>query len=245
MLRTLNKAAMGASALVLAVAFFKRNDLPGSIDFHPLLKDEPRQRAVEKPPMAVQYAGVAYRVEPLYSYELYGLVVSYRQHDGEDSMHRWSNDHLNVADVCVVFGDTAFAPTLRELEFWNGVFTCNVQTRDSVAWANFKMDQLSNNHLISADPFIRDRVADVRIGDQVRIKGWLARYGAVGNAGLRGTSTTREDTGDGACETILVEEFEVLVPGASPWRAAMWASLVVLLATLAVHFALPYGPYRA
>jgi hypothetical protein len=243
MLRALHRAVMTASALTLAIAFFNRNDLPRAIDFHPLLKDEPRQRAIEKSPMVVPYAGVDYRVEPLFSYELTGLVVSYRQHDGEDSMHRWSNDHLNMADVCVVWSDTAFAPTLPVLDFWNGLFTCNVQTRDSVAWANFKMNQLSNNHLISADPFIRDRVADVRIGDQIRIKGQLARYGAVGG-GLRGTSTTRDDTGDGACETILVEEFEIVVPGSSGWRATMWISLAVFVAALAVYFALPYRPYR-
>jgi hypothetical protein len=105
------------------------------------------------------------------------------------------------------------------------------------------MNQLSNNHLISADPFVRDRIADVRIGDQIRIKGQLARYGAVGG-GLRGTSTTRDDTGDGACETILVEEFNIVAPGFSGWRAAMWTSLVVLLAALVVHFRLPYRPYR-
>lgn len=244
MLRTLNKAVMSASALVLAVAFFNRNDLPGSIDFHPRLKDEPLQREIHAKPLNVAYAGIDYRVEPLYSYELYGLVVSYRQHDGQDSMHRWSRDHLNVADLCVVWGDTAFAPTLDKLDFWNGVFTCNVQTRDSVAWANFRMNQLSNNHLITADPFIRDRIADVRIGDQIRIKGRLARYGAAGNPSLRGTSTTRDDTGDGACETILVDEFEILVPGRSVWRTAMWVSLLVLVATLAVHFSLPYRPYR-
>jgi hypothetical protein len=242
MLRALNKTVMIASALVLVVAFWNRNDLPGAIDFHPRLKDEPRQREIHEPPITVPYAGVDYRVEPLYSYELYGLVVSYRQHDGEDSMHRWSNDHLNVADLCVVWSDTAFAPTLDELDFWNGVFTCNVQTRDSYAWSQFKMNQLSNNHLISADPFIRDRVAEVRIGDQVRIKGSLARYGAA-SGGLRGTSTTREDTGDGACETILVDEIEVVVPGFSLWRAAMWTALVALLAAVAVHFALPYRPY--
>jgi hypothetical protein len=243
MLRTLNKALMIASTLVLVVAFWNRNDIPGAIDFHPKLKEEPRQREVPERPLTVPYAGIEYRVEPLYDYELYGLVVSYRQHDGEDSMHRWSNDHLNMADVCVVWSDTAFAPTLGELDFWNGIFTCNVQTRDSFAWSQFQMNQLSNNHLISADPFIRDRVAEVRIGDQIRVKGQLARYGAVGS-GLRGTSTTRDDTGDGACETILVEEFQIVVPGFSRWRAAMWTALAVLLATLAVHFALPYRPYR-
>jgi hypothetical protein len=243
MLRTLNNAVLIASSLVLVAAFFNRNDLPGAIDFHPSLEQAPRQQPLTKPPMTVPYAGVDYRVEPLFSYELYGLVVSYRQHDGESSMHRWSNDHLNVADVCVVWSDTAASPTLRKLDFWNGIFTCNVQTRDSVAWSNFNMNQLSNNHLISADPFIRGAVADVRIGDQIHVKGSLARYGAVGG-GLRGTSTTRDDTGDGACETILVEEFEIVTPGFSGWRAAMYAALAVLVAALAVHFWLPYRPYR-
>ncbi len=243
MLRTVNTAVLIGSALTLVVAFFNRNALPGSIDFVPQLEQEPRQRPIAQKPLTVPYAGVEYRVEPLFSYELHGLVVSFRQHDGEDSMHKWSNDHLNMADLCVVWSDTAFAPTLAELDFWNGIFTCNVQTRDSVAWANFKMNQLSNNHLISANTLIRDRVADVRIGDQVRIKGKLARYGAVGG-GMRGTSTTRDDTGDGACETILVEEFEIVEPASSGWRMAMWAALAVLAAALAVHFALPYRPYR-
>lgn len=243
MLRTVNKAVMIVSALTLLVAFWNRNDLPGEIAFHPKLKDEPRQRETHKQPLKLSYAGVEYRVEPLYDYELYGLVVSYRQHDGESSMHKWSNDHLNMADVCVVWSDTAFSPTLSKLDFWNGIFTCNVQTRDSVAWSNFKMNQLSNNHLISADPFVRDRVAEVRIGDQIHIKGSLSRYGAVGG-GLRGTSTTREDTGDGACETIFVDDFAIIVPGFSLWRTTMWVSLAVLLGALAVHFMLPYQPYR-
>jgi hypothetical protein len=242
-LRTLNKALLIASAATLAVAFWNRNSLPGAIDFHAQLEHEPRQRAIDERPINVSYAGVEYHVEPLYDYELYGLVVSYRQHDGDSSMHRWSNDHLNMADVCVVWSETAFSPTLAELDFWNGIFTCNVQTRDRVAWSRFKMNQLSNNHLISADPSVRERVGDIRVGDQVRIKGSLARYGAAGGS-LRGTSTTREDSGDGACETILVEEFEIVVPGFSAWRAAMYASLAVLIAALAVHFALPYRPYR-
>ena len=243
MLRTVNKAVMIVSALTLLVAFWNRNDLPGEIAFNPKLNDAPRQRETHKQPLNVAYAGVEYRVEPLYDYELYGLVVSYRQHDGESSMHKWSNDHLNMADVCVVWSDTAFSPTLSKLDFWNGIFTCNVQTRDSVAWSNFKMNQLSNNHLISADPFVRDSVAEVHIGDQIHVRGWLSRYGAVGG-GLRGTSTTREDTGDGACETILVDDFDIIVPGFSLWRATMWTSLAVLLGALAVHFMLPYQPYR-
>jgi len=244
MLRRLNTLLLAASAVALVVCFFNRNAIPGAIDFHPQLDNEPRQKEIAKAPFQVAYAGVDYRVEPLYDYELYGLVVSFRQHDGESSMHRWSNDHLNMADVCVVWSDTAFSRHLGELDFWNGIFTCNVQTRDSVAWASFKMNQLANNHLISEDPYIRDRAAEIRVGDQIRVQGWLARYGAVGGGGLRGTSTTREDSGNGACETIYVREFEIVRAGSNPWRLGMYVALAVLVATIAIHFALPYRPYR-
>jgi hypothetical protein len=243
MLRRLNSWLLVASALVAVVCFFNRNALPADVDLDRRLANEPKQKAIAKAPLTVTYADVDYRVEPLYDYELYGLVVSLRQHDGTSLMHSRSNDKLNVADICVVWSDTAFSEHLHELDFWNGIFTCNVQTRDSVAWSHFKMNQLANNHLISDDPFVRDRVADVRIGDQIRVQGWLARYGAAGGS-LRGTSTTRDDSGDGACETIFVRQFEIVERSLGAWRAMLYTAVALLLVTLVVHFALPYRPYR-
>lgn len=239
MVRKLNSYALIGSALLLLVSFWNRNALPADIAFIRALEDEPRQRKVEERPFSVSYQNVQYTVDPQYSYELYGMVVSYRQHDGESTMHRRANDHLNVADVCVVWSDTAFSPHLRKIEFWNGIFTCNVKTSDDVAWAHFKMNQLSNNHLLSADHATRERIDGIHIGDQVRIKGRLASYGAVGGP-LRGTSTTRDDSGNGACETIFVDEFEIIAQARSGWRAAMHLSFGVLALCLILHFAMPY-----
>jgi hypothetical protein len=242
-LRALNKYALIGSALLLLVSFWNRNDIPGRIAFHHELEREPEQRKVSKRPFPIAYGGVDYLVEPKYDYEFYGLVVSYRHHDGNSRMHRLSNDHLNMADVCVVWSDTAFSEHLGKIDFWNGIFTCNVSTRDSVAWAHFDMKQLSNNHLLSADGAIRERVTHINVGDQIRVKGWLSAYGAVGG-GTRGTSTTRDDSGDGACETIFVNEFEIIEPAFGRWRAAMYLSLATLALCLIVHFALPYRPNR-
>src|SRR5690606_8782050 len=174
----------------------------------PALAAEPTQSGTTRAPFTARWNGVEYRVEPQFEYELYGLVVSYRQHDGSSRMHRRANDHLNVADVCVLWGDNARNEHLDEFEFWNGIFTCNVHTKSTEAWQSFRLDGMSNNHLISDDADIRERLRDVRIGDQVRIRGQLASYES--SAGKRGTSITRDDTGDGACETIYVEEFEII-----------------------------------
>jgi hypothetical protein len=239
--RHLNNLVLLTSALLALVAFWNRNDLPAHVDFRRELADAPRQVRTEKRPFAVDYAGVTYSVEPQFEYELYGMIVSYRLHDGKSRMHMLANDHLNVADLCVVWSSTAFSPTLRKVDFWNGIFTCNFQTRDREAWARFRTDQVANNHLLSADPAIRERVAGVRIGDQIRVRGWLASYGS--GAGKRGTSTTRDDTGDGACETIFIEDFQVLEPARSGWRLALYAALAVLGVALLAHFRRPYRPY--
>ena len=241
MVRGLNNLVLAASALLAVVSFWNRNNLPANIEFRRELADAPRQVRADKSPFTVDYAGVTYRVEPQFEYELHGMIVSFRLHDGESRMHRLANDHLNVADLCVVWSDTAFSPTLRKVVFWNGIFTCNFQTGDAEAWARLRADQVANNHLLSADAAIRERVAGVRIGDQIRVRGWLASYGS--GAAKRGTSTTRDDTGDGACETIFIDEFEVLEAARSGWRLTLYVSLAALGAALFVYFRRPYKPY--
>jgi hypothetical protein len=237
----LNKWLFWASAALAIACFWKRNDIPRNVAFRAELAAPPHQTTTDKSPFTVEYAGVRYGVEPKYAYDLYGMVVSYRQHDGESLMHKRANDHLNVADLCVVWSDTAFSPTLHKISFWNGIFTCNFETRDTEAWANLDPHEVSNNHLISADDAIRDRVATVGIGDQVHIRGWLASYGNGGSK--RGTSTTRDDMGNGACETIYVDRFEVLARTRSGWRTALTVSLGMLVLTIAANFVLPYRPY--
>jgi hypothetical protein len=240
-IRSLNKIALFLSSLLALVTFWHRNDLPPSSAILPALADEPRQETTEKAAFTVEYSGVRYEVVPQFEYDLHGLVVSYRQHDGTSRMHRAANDHLNVADLCVAWGDTATSPHLSEIKFWNGVFTCNFETSDDAAWQSIRPEQIANNHLISDNAGIRDRVADVRVGDQVRVRGWLAAYGSGPNK--RDTSTTRKDSGNGACETIYVRDFDVVEPAPRLWRAGLYASLAVLGLALFMHFRLPYRPY--
>lgn len=239
---SLNTIVFLAALVLLLVSFRNRNDIPANIDFQAAIEHEPRQTPTSRQPFSVEWHGVQYRVEPIHAYELTGMIVSYRHHDGETSrMHRRANDHLNMADLCVVWGDTAQSRYLDRLEFWNGIFTCNVHTSDRAAWGSFDMTELSNNHLLSADEDIRDRVLDVRIGDQVYVRGVLASYGSGGSK--RGTSTTRDDTGNGACETIFIDEFEIVQEAFSYWRLAMYFALAAIAITLAVHFRRPYRPH--
>ncbi|MEM6514077.1 MAG: hypothetical protein AAF660_13775 [Pseudomonadota bacterium] len=238
----MNKVVMLLSLLTLLVSFWNRNALPRNVDFVPSLIEEPLQRATQEQPFEISYNGVDYVVAPEYRYDITGMVVSYRHHTQDNSrMHRLSADHLNMMDLCVIWGDNRNA-MLNKIEFWNGIFTCNVSTRNREAWNSFDMNQLSNNHLLSTDERIRDEVKAVRVGDQIRIQGYLASY--TGPTGTRGTSTTRTDTGDGACETIFIDTFRIVESTLSVWRVSLYASIAVLLTSLAVHFRRPYRPHR-
>ncbi|MGJ8669852.1 MAG: hypothetical protein ACSHXK_10230 [Oceanococcus sp.] len=192
----------------------------------PLL--EPVQKATKTNPIQAQIDGVEYQVIPYYDYEIYGLVVSLRFHNGDTGLHKLWNDHLNVADFCIVWGSNASELDLNAFHFENLQFTCNYRTKDSQQWAKFRGDQLSNNHLISDDPRLRDMLMQTQIGDVIRIRGQLSHYGEFGQAPerMRGTSTVRTDSGNGACETIWVQEFERLAVMPNPWRptgrAALW-----------------------
>lgn len=227
-----------ASAAWLLVSFWNRNELPASIDYVAGITDEPRQTPTRKQAFEAAWSGVTYRVDPEYDYDLTGMIVSYRHHDENSRMHRLADDHLNMLDVCVVWGSNATEAELDKLDFWNGIFTCNVQTRDQQAWESFDMSALSNNHLISDDDYIRDQVRKIKIGDQVRVRGVLASYRSPG--GERGTSTTRTDTGNGACETIYVEQFDILQPATSYWRLSMYAALATLATGLLLFFTRPF-----
>lgn len=238
----INTILLLAGVLLLSVSFWKRNDLPGNVAFDPAVAEEPKQAPTSRKPFPVEFKGVEYRVEPEFEYDLYGMIVSYRHHGEASRMHRLAHDHLNMADICVVWGKTAESDYLDELDFWNGIFTCNVHTSSSEAWAHFDRTQLSNNHLISSDASIRERVSDIDVGDQVHVRGVLAAYSSDGG-GRRGTSTTRDDTGDGACETIFIDEFEIIEPARSYWSMATYLSLLVIAITTTRHFRRPYRPY--
>ena len=72
------------------------------------------------------------------------------------------------------------------------------------------MNALSNSHLLVDNDAVRSALLGSEPGDHIRFKGLLAEYANKANGFKRGTSTTREDTGNGACETVYLMEFEVI-----------------------------------
>lgn len=223
------------SLIVSFVCFWNRNNFDSELVPARQLLDEPRQTPTRQQPFKVTVNDQIYEIYPQYEYTLSGMVVSYRHHDGNARLHKAWNDHLNMADVCVVWGTNLTNVDLNDFEFRNAQFTCFYRTDDAKAWHAFDATKLSNNHLISGDPLIRKKVMDMGIGDQIHIRGWLASYGQNGSIN-RGTSTVRTDTGNGACETIYVKHFHIMQEGNNSWFTALYISLLVNLILAFFYF---------
>jgi hypothetical protein len=63
----------------------------------------------------------------------------------------------------------------------------------------------ANTHVIPANDRVRERIAGLRPGSVVRMRGVLVEATHPQGAGPWRSSLTRDDTGDGACEILYVE----------------------------------------
>lgn len=241
MTRKLIKWMLIASLLLLLVAWWRSDALPGNAELASALLDEPLQVANKQPAFSVLSKSVTYTVQPLYDYDLYGLVVS--KHDADtwwDYLHREWNDSLNIVDLCVVWGNNLRSMAYTDIDFSSGQFTCNFSTRSNQAYAAFDQTAISNNHLLTDNPALAKIMRAVRVGDQIHFHGRLSEYAhQQGFNFKRGTSTVRTDSGNGACETVFVESFEILKTGGQPWRKLIWLAGALLLLCMVIWVVQP------
>jgi hypothetical protein len=232
---------MLSGLVLLLVALWKADSLPPAQQLRPELLDDPRQVPVGRPAFTAHAGGIDYKVQPLFRYDLYGLVVS--RHDSDtwwDYIHKEWHDKLNVADLCVVFGENARTGAYRDIKFSSGQFVCNFQASTNEAYAAFDQAAGSNNHLLTTDAAIAERIRNTRIGDQIHFTGYLAEYSHnVGSGFRRGTSTVRTDSGNGACETVFLESFEIVAPGSGPWPMLVKVAIGMMVSGLLLWFAAP------
>lgn len=165
-----------------------------------------------------RYNGQNITVVPQADYYLWGLVVS---HNDPTTWWRFDISHddksPNVRDICVLWGSNLQHTTYEDVSFHNEDNFCLWRWKPGVA---LNEDEISNNHLVTGNDAIRERIRNIHIGDQVYIKGMLVNYSeARWNGRFRNTSMTRTDRGDGACEIIYVQDVQVLSSYNGPWAA--------------------------
>ena len=212
-----------------------KDSLPPPGDIFSQVYREPVQSAENLPgAFTVSKKKVTYQVTPLFHYELYGLVVSQHRSDSLlDISHRRWQDYLNIKDLCVVWGRNISSGVYQRMKFWNRDFTCMCDFPDNETARRFSGRHLSNNHILCADKKLGRLILDARPGDQIYFRGYLVTYSQPANQFMRGSSTVRDDVGDGACETVFVTDFSILQRANRIWQAVNPLSFVAFIAFMA------------
>lgn len=158
--------------------------------------EQPIQESTDAP--AIQMTD--YIIEPVARYAIRAKVLSSERYRlGEES-------NLSPVDFVLGWGPMSHNEVIEKL---------NISQSDR--WYHYSWSgdppidpaviirTSANTHLVPADDMVKSRLFKVRVGEIVKLKGYLVNIKRRDGWMWR-SSLTREDSGGGACELMLVEE---------------------------------------
>jgi hypothetical protein len=162
-------------------------------------------------PVVRQIDEWTFTLHPVYRYTIIGKVV------GKDTYASGPSDTLSPMDFAIATGDIIRPEISRYItirktprHYHYQYFFPAGTPQLSPAYIN---EHISNNHLIFADDSLSVKAQSVNVGDYVRIRGYLVTVSGQSRDGRtyhQGTSTTRSDQSEGACEVVYIETLEKL-----------------------------------
>ncbi len=239
------RALLLLAVLALYLGYRNKGVLPNPNQMVSEVLRQPIQSVTTRDPFTFTYRGSSYDVDPQADYEISGVVVTHNNVSGiGDAYH--TSDSVDMKDLCVVWGSNVLNDNYQSIAYSSEPWTCVIFTPDRAVWERFFADELSNNHLLAADESVQERIRSARIGDQIRLRGMLVNYSPAGHPDIvRKSSLVRDDTGNGACEVVFVEEFEILKRATPGWyriyQFGWWLLGAAILLRGYIFVKSPYG----
>jgi len=189
LLLALGAVGAGVAALVEGRAV----DRPPGV----LVSGEPMQRLVQRP----AFAFGDYQLTPLAEFDVEARVLSVEKYRTDGGAR------LSPIDFALGWGPMSDSAVLEHFRIRQGGRFFSVYPDEQAIDLKTAMVNASNMHLIPADGTMKDRLAGVKIGNIVRLRGQLVSVAGPNNF-TWSSSLTRTDTGNGACELFYVESIE-------------------------------------
>jgi hypothetical protein len=161
----------------------------------------PKQTAPRAAPFSRSGWGGEFKFTPLAHYQVYGKVM------GADHYHFDWTSTIAPEDFCIVWGGLTEPKVLSQLKIRQDFRWCFWEYGENFPYDNGYIGRnMANTHIIPGSPAIGRAAGRVRVGDWVEMEGELVHVdGTVSGGTVNWTSSTsREDTGNGACEVMYV-----------------------------------------
>lgn len=226
--------------IIMVVSFFLKKELPPKTEILESVYQVPIQTNTNDPIFSFNYRNDSYKIIPQADYELWGLIISHNNIGKIGDIYH-TEESVDLKDACVLWGENLETGAYLKGKYKSGSWTCYWDFKTYEDYHSFNENEVANNHLITADPDIQNRIRNLKIGNQIHIKGNLVNYENEKTGWKRSTSMTREDTGNGACEVIFVEELEVLKSSNQIWYQihdwGKWGLLGIILLKIIIMVA--------
>jgi hypothetical protein len=215
-----SKLLLIAVVSVLAFAWFREDGVGGSYANAVATASEARG-SVQRPPVQRNLGRFERRpfpvgdhtLSPVATFDVTGLVLGAKR-------YRWDRAAALVpVDLALGWGPMAEADLLSRMtitqggRFYRWRYPAGAGVRNATVIANS-----SNMHMIPSTPEIERILSSVEEGDVVRVTGRLVDI-ELADGWRMSTSTTRTDTGAGACEIVWITAIEVVFDRSSAGRA--------------------------
>jgi hypothetical protein len=165
-----------------------------------LCPDEPRQtKSTRRSP----WLHGDFMITALADYDIRARVLSRREYgSGKES-------DLSPVDLALGWGPMSDQFVLDKLEISQGHRWYKWKVKDLMPIPQKDIERSSANvHIVPANSVVEDALDDVYVGSIVHMTGYLIKATQEGTWRWV-SSTTRNDTGDGACEVFWVETMKV------------------------------------
>ncbi|OGB65633.1 hypothetical protein A2296_02650 [candidate division CPR3 bacterium RIFOXYB2_FULL_35_8] len=249
MFKKLNLIVFLILIATLVTTYFTRNNYRNIDNIHPAILTIPKQESLkDNKQFTFDREGYRYEVTPLFDYEINGFIVSSYNYA---FIRFYKRDNVFPVDLCMLWGKNMETKIYqsKDVNFSQDTRFCYFSYTGEVS---FNHDEISNNHIVVDNDMLEKQFTSLNSGDQVRIKGKLVNIKATSISKLNeydppyfewNTSTTREDSGAGACETIYVEELEILQKGNHISALLFTVSIYALIVYTVINIILILIPY--
>lgn len=207
---------------------YKENkDLIVNYDLATDIIPDPVQKSVSQEFINLDVRGVTLNIKKLASYDITGKVEAIKYYSTNPLANLFVADADNIfdyaspIDISLSWGKIAQSDNSKH--FYASQYTLNTRRVVYYSYDNYLAEEygseyvqshFSNNHIVTLDSGFRKVLSKIKVGDIVRMKGYLVYITYMDKNGNYGTwgpsSLTRTDTGVHACEIIYLEDIVIM-----------------------------------
>jgi len=188
--------------IILGYLFFSES----SVELKPGIKvfKQPLQTSPSIEIFKFTREGKTYIIEPIKDYNITAKILSIRSYKGK------KDGELSPIDLSLGWDMMSNQMVVNTIEIWqSGRWYRYKTTENSMASLKEINKNSSNTHIIPDNEEIMSKIENMKKGQIINLKGYLVKVD-MPNGGIWNSSTRRNDSGNGACELMYVEEVSII-----------------------------------